>query len=189
MKSLSDLANEFTKRGQSIRQLETRFPAIMGVICVKEIKGNFIKMQGVWPKRSPATDKAYEYNRTQDYRTPKLGKVSKYKNPYKGSVVNANRPILVQTGNLRDSATYNVSGKMVTIGVFHKMSKLGHDSLSYAKLLNEGGPMLAWGKHPTTMPRRKFMPFENEGPTKTMIESSRKKYNSELKNIMGDWKK
>ena len=189
MKSLTDLANEFSHKAAAIKQLENTFPSAIGKVCTDEIKHNFTKMQGVWPKRSPSTDKAYEYNRTDDYRTPKLGKVSRYVNPYGGSVVHADRPILVQTGNLRDSITFNVSGKQVIIGVFHKMSKLGHDSLQYAKLLNEGGPMKAWGKHSTTMPRRKFMPFENEGPTETMIKKARTKYKQELDAIMSNWKK
>ena len=187
MKSLFDLMNDINKRASAIKQLETTFPIAIGVICVKEIKSNFIKMQGVWPKRSKMTDTLYEYNRTGDYRTPKLGKKSKHVNPYKGSVVHANRPILVQTGNLRDSVTYNISGKAVTIGVFHRMSKLGQDSLIYCKLLNEGGAMRVFN-HQGHMPARPFMPKPSAGPTPTMYEAINKKYHTELNKLMGLWR-
>jgi hypothetical protein len=187
MKNLSNLISDFNTKAKAIKELETRFPPAIGVICVREIKGNFVKMQGVWPKRKKMTDFLYEYNRTNDYRTPKLGKKSRHVNPYKGSVVHANRPILIQTRNLIDSITYNASGKGVLIGVFHRMSKLGHDSLSYARLLNEGGTMKVFN-HQGHMPQRKFMPLPSEGPTPTMWISIDKKYKSELSKIMGSWK-
>jgi hypothetical protein len=187
VKKLSDLISDMSKKTEAIKRLETQFPVIIGTLCVREIKGNFVKMQGVWQKRSKMTDTLYEYNRSNDYRTPKLGKKSRHVNPYKGSVVHANRPILVQTANLRDSVTYNASGKGVLIGVFHRMSKLGHDSLSYARLLNEGGEMKVFN-HQGHMPQRKFMPLPSEGPTPTMWISIDKKYKSELSKIMGSWK-
>ena len=187
MKSLSNLVSDFRTIEQSVKRLETQFPVIIGTLCVREIKGNFVKMQGVWQKRSKMTDTLYEYNRTNDYRTPKLGKKSRHVNPYKGSVVHANRPILVQTANLRDSVTYNASGKGVLIGVFHRMSKLGHDSLSYCKLLNEGGEMKVFN-HQGHMPKRQFMPLPSEGPTPTMWIAIDKKYKSELSKIMGSMK-
>jgi hypothetical protein len=191
MKDISQLAGDISKREQAIKQLDKSFPAAMGVICVKEIKNNFITMQGVWTKRSPVTNKLYEYNRTADYRTPVRHLVSKYKNPYKGSVVHADRPLLVQTGNLRDSVIYKVAGKEVTIGVFHRtvnINGVAHDALTYAKLHNEGGTFAMFGRPGHKMPKRKFMPTPAEGPTKTMLVGIHNKYQLELNKIMGTWK-
>lgn len=190
MKDLNSLVSDLNKREQAIKKLNVSMLPAMGQICVKEIRSNFVKMQGTWKKRSKMTDLLYEYNRTNDYRTPKLGKKSKHKNPYKGSVVHANRPILVQTGNLRDSVTFNVSNNNVSIGVFHRTVKIGnktHDALQSAKLLNEGGTMRVFN-HSGTMPRRKFMPSPAEGPTPTMISSIKVKYDQELNKIFATWK-
>jgi phage gpG-like protein len=192
MKSLSNLAGDMKLKADAIKKLETQFPIIIGVECVKEIKGSFAKQgynsPGEWPKRSQVTNLLYEYNRTNDYRTPKLGKISKYKNPYKGSVVHSSNPILLQTRNLRDSVSYNASGKGVLIGVFHRMSPTGHDSLGYAKIHNEGGTFMMFGKHSAHMPRRQFMPKPSQGPTRQMWDMIDNKYSLELKKIMGSWK-
>lgn len=190
MRLFHELVQGFDKKAKAIKQLETEFPKVIGVETVKLLKNNF-KIQGyfipgTWKKRSKSTDIAYEYNRTQAYRTPKLGKVSKYKNPYKWSVVHASRPLLVQTGNLRNSLNYNAEGKGVTIGVFRRTVKIGgklHDALSYAKVLNEGGTG-KWGKHPTTIPARKFIPKPSEGPNGIIWTMINKKYKYELNKIM-----
>jgi phage gpG-like protein len=190
MRPFHELVINFGKKAKAIKQLETEFPKVIGVETVRMLKNNF-KIQGyftpgTWKERSLATDIAYEYNRTAAYRTPKLGKVSRYKNPYKGSVVHASRPILVQTGNLRDSLTYNVEGKSVTIGVFNRMVNIGgktHNALSYAKILNEGGSH-AWGKHQVSVPARKFIPKPSEGPNGIIWIMINKKYKCELNKIM-----
>ena len=187
MKSLNDLIGDIDKKQRAIAQLEKSFPPAIGVICVKEIKNNFKIMQGVWKKRSPVTDTLYEYNRTSAYRTPKLGKKSKHVNPYKGSVVHASNPVLLQTRNLRESITYQAIGNGVLIGVFHRMSPTGHDSLSYAQLLNEGGKMKVFN-HQGTMPARPFMPRPNQGPTPEMWRNINQKYKIELGKVMGNWK-
>ena len=190
MNDLQSLVNDLNKREAGIKKLNSIFPSACGVICVKEIKQNFVKNQSLWKKRSPVTDFLYEYNRTQDYRTPKLHKKSKHKNPYKGSVVHANRPILVQTGNLRDSVTYRQEGSTVAIGVFHRYVRIGdqvHDAVAYAKLHNEGGSFKMFG-HPSSMPKRKFMPTPGEGPTITMRQAMAKKYGEELSKVMGSWR-
>ena len=196
MKNLTDLISDLSKKGQAIKILQERFPAIVGVECTKIIKQNFKKQgynsPGEWQKRSKATDTAYDYNRTSSYRTPVRGKKSKYKNPYKGSVVSSRRPVLVQTGNLRDSVSFNVQGKTVTIGVFSKTVNIGsktHDSLAYGKILNEGGSFTAWGKHSATMPKRQFMPTPTEGPNQEMLNAAQKKFDSELNKILSEWKK
>jgi hypothetical protein len=190
MRPFSELVQGFSKKAKAIKQLETEFPKAIGVETVKLLKNNF-KIQGYfvpgsWVRRSKATDTVYEYNRTAEYRTPKLHKVSKHKNPYKGSVVHANRPIMVQTGNLRDSLSYNAEGKSVTIGVFRRTVMIGgkeHDALSYAKALNEGDTHM-WGKHSVNLPARKFIPKPNEGPNGIIWAMIHKKYKFELNKIM-----
>lgn len=190
MKNLADLANDLDKRQKAIALLEKTFPPAIGVICVREIKGNFKKNQATWKKRSKVTDTLYEYNRTNAYRTPKLGKKSKHVNPYKGSAVHANRPILVQTTNLRESIIYKAVGNNVLIGVLTRTVNVGgksHDALSYAKIHNEGGSFTMFGKHSATMPKRQFMPKPSQGPTKTMWDAINKKYTMELNKIMQGW--
>ena len=191
MKDISQLAGDLSKREAAIKKLNIAILPASGIICVKEIKNNFTKMQGLWKPRSKTTNDLYDYNRTNAYRTPKLHKVSKHKNPYKGSVVRSTNPILLQTRNLRDSVTYKVIGNDVAIGVFHRSYTIGgetHDVLSYARLHNEGGSFKMFGKHTAQMPKRKFMPKPSEGPTATMRLAIRKKYTMELDKIMGSWR-
>lgn len=194
MKSLNDLISDLSKKGQAIKVLQERFPAIIGVECVRIIKSNFAK-EGYnspkeWDKRSSATDAAYDYNRTNSFRT-KTGRKSKYKNPYKGSVVSSKNKILGQTHNLRDSVSFNVQGKIVQIGVFARTVNINgktHDALSYAKIHNEGGST-KWGKHSVTIPKRKFIPTPSEGPNQEMLNAAQKKFDSELNKILSEWKK
>ncbi len=198
MKNLTDLIHDIRAKSAGMKKLEQDMPRIIGVESVKILRQNFL-LQGydsgsgvkAWKKRSPSTDIAYMYNRTAAYRTPKLHKISRYKNPYKGSVVNASRQILTQTGNLRDSLTYQVSGKRVTIGVYPRIVTIGgksHDALAYAKILNEGGSG-KWGKHSTKIPKRQFMPRPNDPPNQKIINVAKKKYYYELDKFMHDWKR
>ena len=202
MKSLIDLLNDINMKRNALKKLNEDAPRLIGTECVKIIKQNF-NLQGYdsgngvakWQKRSKATDTAYEYNRTASYKTPVLGKKSKYKNPYKGSVVHASRPILFQTGNLRDSIRYEVSGKVVTIGVFPKVFNINgktRDAIAYAKINNEGGSS-KWGRkgheHDTHIPKRQFMPKENEPPNLKMLKASEKQVDNFIRDSFKDWQK
>jgi hypothetical protein len=196
-KSLFDLINDIRRKSAAIKTMQENAPRTIGVESVRILKQNFQK-QGydsgtgvkMWAKRAKVTDTAYSYNRNASYRTPKLGKKSKYKNPYKGSVVNASRPILTQTGNLRDSINFNVSGKSVIIGVFARTVTINgktKDSLVYAKKINEGGSG-KWGHASTHTPARQYMPRPEDGPNKKIIDASIKKIDYEVSKIMDEWK-
>jgi phage gpG-like protein len=198
MRTLLDLISDIRKKHAALKQLEKDLPRIIGVESVRILKENF-KKQGydsgngftAWPKRKDITNTAYEYNRTASYRTPKLGKKSKYKNPYKGSVVNSTRPILTQTGNLRDALSYQINGKTVFIGVYPRVSMVGgktRDALAYAKIHNEGGSS-KWGHASTKIPRRQFMPRPGDPPNPKILKAVEKKYRTELHKFMEDWKK
>jgi phage gpG-like protein len=198
MKNLIDLINDIRAKSAAIKHLKEAMPRIIGVESVRLIKENF-KKQGYdsgsgltpWDKRKDATNKMYDYNRTASYRTPKLGKKSKYKNPYKGSVVSSKRPILTQTGNLRDSITFQASGKTVLIGVYPKIVSIGgktKDALAYAKHLNEGGPG-KWGKNTTKVPKRQYMPRPSDGPNNKIIAAINKKRDFEIDKILAEWRK
>jgi hypothetical protein len=192
MRSIFDLLNDFKKKEAAIKHLTEQLPTIIGVECVKEIKRGFngSNPHG-WAERKAVTNKAYDYNRTKKFRT-KTGKKSKAVNQYKGSVYQSDRPILVQTGNLRDSIMYEVTGKTVHVGVLNnspKKAKAPADSHTYAKKMNEGG-VGKWGKYATTHTvARPFMPKPGEPPTKTMIEKINKKIDFEVKKFMNGWEK
>jgi hypothetical protein len=197
MKSILDLISDIRVKTAAIKKMQEDAPRIIGVESVRILKDNF-RLQGYdsgngvikWNKRSKVTDTAYSYNRNASYRTPVRDKKSKYKNPYKGSVVSASRPIMTQTGNLRDSINYQVAGKSVTIGVFPNVKKAGalQEAHSYAKKMNEGGSG-KWGHASTSTPARQFMPKPSDGPNKKIITATIKKLDFELKKIMDDWKK
>ena len=196
MKPLSALAGDFERRSVEVKQLMQNMPRIAGVECVKVIKANF-RQEGYtgpkqWKPRSKVTEKIYSYNRTKEYRTPKRGEKSKYRNPLKGSVYNIKAKILQQTGNLRDSVRSVPSGRGVLIGVFGR-PVIGADGkpvnvLSYTKIHNEGGKFLMFGKTQKQMPRRQFMPRPKEGPNATMKIAIRKKYDERMAKIFNTWK-
>ena len=198
MKDLISLITDLRAKQAAMKKLEADMPRIIGVETVRIIKENFKKQgydsgQGftAWKKRDKASDTAYEYNRNANYRTPILGKRSKYKNPYKGSVVSARRPLLTQTGNLRDATSFQVNGKTVTIGIYPKLVTIGgktRDALKYAKIHNEGGKA-KWGNHTVTIPRRQYMPRPTDPPNHRMLMAYEKKYRFELDRFMRDWKK
>jgi|GEM_PF-1561141 hypothetical protein len=194
MRNLTDLIADIRKRSSDIQKLEKNMAKIIGVESVKIIRNNFqiqgYETGGTWAKRKQVTNTAYDYNRTAAYRTPKLGKRSRYKNPYKGSVVSSKNPVLVQTGNLRDSITYQINGKIISIGVFPNFIKAGAKvaSHTYVKKMNEGGPG-TWGKYArTSTTARQFMPRPGQPPTKKMELVYIKAYEAELNRIMGDWR-
>ncbi len=57
------------------------------------------------------------------------------------------RPTLTQEGDLAASVEYTTDLNKVVF----------QTDYDWAKIHNEGGPGLAWGKHPFTMPKRQFM--------------------------------
>ena len=190
MRTLLDLISDIRRKEKAIKIMTEKMPDIIGTECVRVIKSNFVKSNPAgWAARAKVTDIAYDYNRTSAYRTPVLEKKSKYKNPYKGSVVSSKRPILVQTGNLRDSITYDKSGNEVIIGVMPNTKKAGalQEAHTYAKKMNEGGTG-KWGKNTTNTPARKFMPTPSEGPNEKMVSAITKKIDFEVNKIMEDWK-
>lgn len=181
MKTLVDLINDIRHKSEGVKKLTEMTPRIMGEACIKVIKSNF-KAQGYeggqWDTRKAVTDKSYTY-----------GRKKKGKSQYKGSVFSPTRPILVQTGNLRDSITFEVSGKYVQIGVLaNSPQKNGEDSHTYAKHLNEGGAG-KWGKNTTHTVARQFMPKPGEPPTAKMLTAINKKLDYETKQIMAGWEK
>lgn len=198
MKTLEQLIHDIRMKSAAMKKLTEDMPRIVGVEAVRILKENFKKGgyddgKGYkkWNKRSPATNTAYEYNRQASYRTPKLHKKSRYKNPYKGSVVNSKRPVLVQTGNLRDSLSFKVTGKTVSIGVYPRIVNIGgktHDAIAYAQIHNEGGTS-KWGKHSVRVPKRQFMPRPGEGPNIKILNAVKRKYDTELDSFMKEWKR
>lgn len=197
MSDLNTLMNDLSGMERDMKALTERFPSIVGQESVRIIKENFAK-QGydsgnsyqVWKKRSPATNTAYDYNRNASYRTPKLGKRSRYKNPYKGTVVNSKNPILLQTGNLRDSITYRNSGNQIEIGVFPKFISINgkvRNAVDYARIHNEGGQG-RWGKHSTKVPKRQFQPRPGEPANPKIQKSVKEKWEFEEQKVMSKWK-
>ncbi len=181
MESLFTLISKFRAKRNALSKVHDALPRIMGEVCIKIIKTNFVKSNPQnWAPRKEATNKAYAYGR---------GKTGK--SALKGSVFNASNPILKQTGNLRDSNTYQVSGKSVEIGVFPnspKKNEAGQAAHSYAKHLNEGGTG-KWGKNTTYTVARKFIPKPGEPPTAPMVEGIKKKYDYEVNTIYKEWQK
>lgn len=186
-KSLTDLYADFRKATQDMEKLKGNLPRIIGVEAVRIVKQNFT-LQGYddgnnvtpWPARAQVTDDAYDYNRTNKYRT-KTGKKSTYKNPYKGSVYSSKNPILEQTRNLYMAIQYAVAGSKVTIGVDTAL-------LPYAQKMNEGGDG-TWGNNPTHTPARQYVPKPDEPANPKIIAAVVKKLEFEKDKIMRDFKK
>jgi hypothetical protein len=182
--------HDFIKKREALEHMQKALPAIIGNECVKVIKNNFRNegYEGVgWAQRKDVTNKAYDYNRNKKSAEAKKG--SKAKNQYKGSVYSSKSKILTQTGNLRDSIMYEVSGETVKIGVLPnspKKDKAEVHAHTYAQHLNEGGEG-KWGKYATTHTvARQFMPKPSDSPSPKMIERINKKIDSEIKTFMRD---
>ena len=140
MKPLTDLTRDFHNSRKLFEQLALNTPRIMGKIGVDVTHENFTAQGFVasvgpaqkWKERSAATNKIYDSRKG-----------------YKGSVYNSSNPILRQTGNLMDGATYRASQKQVRIGV-------NLNIVPYAQLMNEGGTV-PFGKRMVRIPARKFL--------------------------------
>ncbi len=193
MKNLKDLLTDLHKHRQAIEKVMEVMPMAMGVEAVKVIKSNFknqgYETGGSWKQRTAATNKSYDYSRRKGAKIP-TGIKAKAKNNYKGSVYSSQRPILTQTGNLRDSVTYKIAGKKVEIGVFPNQKKGGatEEAHTYARKMNEGGSG-KWGKNATHTPARQFMPQPNDPPTPKMKAAFKKKLDSEINKALSEWKK
>jgi phage gpG-like protein len=150
MKNLSDLKKDFNQIVKNYNSDAGKLPRIVGDIAVKTIRENFLYQRfdepggTKWKDRTPGTDKSYTQGR---------GKGGKSK--YKRSVFNASNPILIQTGNLRSGIKYIVQGNKIDIGV-------NLNIVPYAKIHNEGGRIMAWGKTWVTMPKRKYLGYSKK---------------------------
>ena len=148
MKSLTDLQNDWKQASNTYRQLDKDTPRIIGEIGVEEANMNFRNQSynGVpWKERSQVTNKIY------DERGSK-----------KGSVYSSSNPILVQTGNLKDSIRYIASANRVNIGV-------NLNQTPYAKINNEGGSKL-FGKKWVRIPKRQFLGYSKRLAARIKLE-------------------
>ena len=145
MNLFSELVSKFDKANAEMQALIHDAPRIAGVVGVKVIKENFALQKfdsgnggEPWGQRKPATDRAYDR---------RWG--------VKGTVYKSSNPILVQTGNLRDSITFEADGSNVRIGT----------DISYAKAHNEGE---------NNEPKRKFLDYSPKLETEFKNELDRK---------------
>lgn len=174
MEDLSALLRDFEQARKDYEQVIRALPRVMGIIAVKEVKGNFTA-QGyrgpngfqAWPKRKPSTDAQYDRGKNGGkYRTGK-------NSVYKGSVYSSKNPILIQTHALMDSVHYSVSGGYVFVGVNLNIVPQG-------KAINEG---LA------NQPKRQFLPKPSEGATPRMIIEITKKMDFETNKAMAKFRR
>ena len=136
MSDLNDLKTDFQKAMDEWKLFdENKKARAAAQVCVKVIKDNF-KLQGFdtgegveqWKPRLPSTNKAYDRNRAG----------SKEGSNLKGSVYKSSKPILVQTGNLRNSIMAKVvdKDKIVVSGDLEKAP--------YGKFVNNTRKFLDW---------------------------------------------
>lgn len=187
-KSLQQLLYDFRRATGEMEALKNKLPRIIGVEAVRVVRQNF-DIQGYddgnsitkWPARAQATNDAYDYNRTNKFRTAG-GNRSKAKNKYKGSVVNSGNPLLMQARNLYMAIQYYLSGRNVTIGVDLSI-------VPYAEKMNEGG-YGSWGHNPKTWtPARQYVPKPNEPANPKITKAVAGKLEVEKARIMKEFKK
>lgn len=155
-----------------MEKVRQTLPRIIGNEALAVVRENF-RLQAYdtgsgrtkWAKREAATNKRYDSRKG-----------------VKGSTFNSGNKILIQTGNLRDSITYRITGMSVRIGVDPNI-------VPYAQIHNEGGAGNAWGKHKFTMPKRQYMPTDAEGPNKKILDRVRSKLKYELDKALKLFKK
>jgi phage gpG-like protein len=184
MKDLKDAFNDIRRAREEMERLNNRLPNIIGRESLAVIDQNFVNESyddGVskepWKPREAATNKEYDRGRAM----MKNGKLSKYRvganKNYKASVFSSENKILEQTGTLRNSIRFKVSGKTVFIGV-------NLLRVPYARIHNEGLRGMMYGKVPFRMPRRQFMPWPSEGPNPKMLKRAARKLKFEQDRIM-----
>ena len=186
-KSLQQLYADFSAATRAMEVFKGRLPAVIGNECVRIAKQNF-DLQGYddgngvtpWPERSPATNAAYDRNRTSAYRTP-TGRKSTAINKYKGSVFGSHNPLLEQTRNMYRNLQFWTTGRRVLIG-------WDLNIVPYAEKMNQGGPG-TWGKNKTFTPARQVIPHPGEPANKKMLDAVAKKINYEQGKILKDFKK
>jgi len=176
MKSLTDLVRDWADARRKMEKSISDIPRIAGIVAVKVIRQNF-EIQGYdsgigitkWPKRSPKTDAAYDRGKTVNAKTGKLSKYRTGKNgTYKGSVFSSSKPILDQTGALKNSVNYVATKRSVFVGINLSL-------VPYAIAHNQG-------LHHE--PQRKFMPLPNEKPNIKMLRAIESKIIYERKQAM-----
>lgn len=172
-KPLRQLVRDWRQSRTRMQKIMTDTPRIAGQEALAVVRDNF-RLQGYddgnsvqkWPARKESTEKRY------DRRTG-----------VKGSTFNSKNKILEQTGNLKQSIKYEVLGRnRVDIG-------LDLNIIPYGKIHNEALKGNAWGKHPFTMPLRKFMPTRSEGPNKKMLTRIWAKLDRMIQGAMTPFKK
>ena len=184
MKDLATLQRDIAEARKGMQALNENLPRIIGVETVKIIKQNF-DMQGYdsgkgfekWTPRKPATNAAYDRGRTRITRGPNTGKLSKYRSgknsTYKGSVYSSAKPILDQTGTLKNSIHYRAMKRRVFIGV-------NLSEVPYAEAHNAG-----WNHEP----RRQFMPYRAQMGNPKILGVMRKRIDYEQAKVMRLFKK
>lgn len=184
MKDLTTLANDIATARKGMQTLNENLPRIMGVESVKIVKQNFA-LQGYdtgngvdkWDARKPATNAAYDRGRRKITQGPNTGKLSKNRSgrnaTYKGSVYSSAKPILDQTGNLKNSVHYRAMRRRVFIGV-------NLSEIPYAQAHNEG-------LHHE--PRRQYMPFGSQKANPKILDVMRKRIDYEQGKVMRVFKK
>lgn len=203
---MAQLVADHRKMVAELTALQKQLPRIIGTEAVRAVKQNF-QLQGYdtgtnfhkWPKRSDATNWAYDYNRNpnaQRIRVTKSGRVirgakvfltssgrkSKAKNRYKGSTYQSSNPLLLQTRTLFRGITYFPGPNKVTIGVDPNL-------IIYAQKMNEGGPG-KWGKKAkTNTPARQFMPRPGQPANPKIMRWAWNKVKYEQEKIMMPFRK
>ena len=144
MKSIEELISKFKNLNTEFKDLTNQIPVVIGVQSVKYIQKNFTNKSfdggPKWKEISPTTKEFYDKR--------KLGK--------KGTVFNSDDThLLWQTGNLRDSIQYKIEDdKKISVGIPESIIS---SLVPYAKIHNEGGSFLMFGKIPKVMTQRKYL--------------------------------
>lgn len=195
MKSINDLLRDYRTAQAGLEKTMRDIPRILGAEAVRIVKDNF-RLQGydtgsgvtAWPQRKRSTNKKYDS-----------------RSGSKGSVVNSGNKILDQTGHLKDSIHYEVSGDNATIGVDLNI-------VAYAQVHNEGGVITKGNRtmtlhftqshrfstpgkafsarqakvwaHSYRMTKRQYMPTPYERPNKKILNAFEAKIKFEIDKSM-----
>ena len=155
MDSMIQLLADWRMASEGILKLVDQLPKVIGHEAVVVVKKNF-DLQGYdvgtgvkpWEPRKESTNTRYR---------KRAG--------VKGTVFQADRKILEQTMNLYNSIKYYPGVRSVMIGV-------NISFIPYAKIHNEGGPGMAFGKYAFEMPKRQYMPLPDELPNPLIMKAA-----------------